>query len=409
MDPKTFRMLDNSVQDIKDDMQNNIPTEVSKHYKKLLAYDKPLPYGYIMMQRKKEWSKGRTIIAYANTCVGKLLKVAGLALQQMLILTWPNHFGNVSTPELWAEIHHFLHNEHLHPERRLRFLTHDLVGFSISIPQSDIIRSIHFLTSEFLDNNNHVIIVDPHNKINPVHSGKSSYSVKSNMMKMQAQHIPAIIQFSFDACAFTAIGEVFQQTCGISMGNQISPDLSTCARVATEITWLRMYGQFVSNAHLADQLWIRRYVDNRAILVNEEGLQHLQQLASLHFYKKPVQLEDEDCDDFLGFNVSANNRQVTYNLRPEAWRYRRPQSAGSMRLRLSGYHSRKHLIKSIAYPAEIAAQQNCRPGQPGLRSWLRRPQTRYLKTKCAGLSLGWTCFFSLRLCVCCIALHGILA
>ena len=40
-----------------------------------------------------------------------------------------------------------------------------------------------------------------------------------------------------------------------------------------------------------------------------------------HFYKKPVQLEDENCDDFLGFNINANNRQVTYNLRPEAWRY----------------------------------------------------------------------------------------
>ena len=131
----------------------------------------------------------------------------------MLKVTWANHFGNVSTPELWAEIHHFLHNnERLHPERRLRFLNHDLVGFFNSIPQSDIIRSVHFLTSEFLDNN-HVIVVDPRNKISPVHPGKSSYSVKSNVIKMQAQHIPAIIQFSFDACAFTAIGEIFQQTC----------------------------------------------------------------------------------------------------------------------------------------------------------------------------------------------------
>ena len=286
-----------------------------------------------MMKRKKEWSKGRTIIAYANTCVGKLLKVATLALQQVLKVTWPSHFGNVSTPQLWAEIHHFLHNnEHLHPERCLRFLNHDLVGFFNSIPQSDIIRSIHFLTSEFLDNNNCIIVVDPHNKISPVHSGKSSYSVKSNKIKMQAQHIqhiPVIIQFSFDACAFTTIGEIFQQTCGTSMGNQISPILSTFAIVATEITWPRMYGPFVSSAHLAYQLWIRRYVVNRAILVDEEELHRnprVQQLASLHFYKKPVQLEDENCDDFLGFNINANNRQVTYNLRPEAWRYRETTS-----------------------------------------------------------------------------------
>ena len=48
------------------------------------------------------------------------------------------------------------------------------------------------------------------------------------------------------------------------------------------------------------------------------------------------------------------------------------QSAGSMRLRLSGYHSRKHLIRSIAYPAEIGL------GQPVLHPWLRRPQAQHL-------------------------------
>ena len=109
-----------------------------------------------------------------------------------------------------------------------------------------------------------------------------------------------------------------------------------------------MRGQFVSSVHLTDQLWVRRHVDNRAIIVGNDELQrnpYIQQPASLHFY------------DFLGFNINANSRQVTYNFRPEAWRYRLPQSAGSMRLRLSGYHSRKHLIQSIAYPAKIATQQ----------------------------------------------------
>ena len=96
------------------------------------------------------------------------------------------------------------------------------------------------------------------------------------------------------------------------MDHQISPILSTCAIVATEITWLRMYGQFVSSAHLQDKLWIRRYVDNRAILVEDQELRtnpYIQQLASLNFYKKPVQLEDENNDNFLGFAINADNRQ----------------------------------------------------------------------------------------------------
>ncbi|CAE7805157.1 unnamed protein product [Symbiodinium sp. CCMP2592] len=361
MDKQTFRMLDADPAEIKQAMKNNTPKIVAKHYAKLLDYAKPLPYGYILMKRKKRWAKGRTIIAYSNTCIGKLLKIAALALHQMLRITWPNHFGDVSSPQLWEEIHQlFYNNEHLYPERHLKFLNHDLVGFFNSIPQSDILQSIQFLTSQFLDEHNATITVDPYNKIAPAHSGRSTHSLKSNMVKMQAEHIPAIIQFSFDACAFTAIGEVFQQTCGRSMGNQISPILSTCAIVATEITWLRMYGQFVSSAHLHDKFWIRRYVDNRAIIVDEDELQHnpfIQQLASLHFYKKPVQLEDEACDDFLGFRIHADNRKITYNLHREPWRYRLPQSAGTTKLRLSGYHSRKHLIRTIAYPEDVAQRQ----------------------------------------------------
>ena len=77
-----------------------------------------------------------------------------------------------------------------------------------------------------------------------------------------------------------------------------------------------MYGQFVSSAHLADQLWTRRYVDNRAILVDEEELQrnpHVQQLASLHFYKKPV----KNCDDFLGFNINATTARSPTTCAPK--------------------------------------------------------------------------------------------
>ena len=186
----------------------------------------------------------------------------------MLKATWPHHFGNIATPQLWQEVHQLSRANEEQPERELIFLNHDLVGFFNSIPQADIIQSNHYLIAEFSKSNNDILLIDPHSKLNPVHSGKSTHSIKSNMTKINALHIVDIIQFSFDACAFTAIGEVFRQTCGTSMGNQISPILSTCAIVSTEITWLRLYGQYVASAHLADQLWIRRYVDNRAIIVD---------------------------------------------------------------------------------------------------------------------------------------------
>ncbi|CAE7453021.1 unnamed protein product [Symbiodinium sp. CCMP2592] len=57
MDKQTFRMLDADPEEIKQAMQNNTPKIVAKHYAKLLAYEKPLPYGYILMKRKKRWAK----------------------------------------------------------------------------------------------------------------------------------------------------------------------------------------------------------------------------------------------------------------------------------------------------------------------------------------------------------------
>ena len=100
-------------------MERQTPAAVRKHYKKLLDYNKPIPYGYIMMKRKKQWSKGRTIIAYSNTCVGRLLRVAALALQQMLKATWPHHFGNIATPQLWQEVHQLFQANEEQPEREL--------------------------------------------------------------------------------------------------------------------------------------------------------------------------------------------------------------------------------------------------------------------------------------------------
>ena len=66
MDKKTFLLLDKTPQDIKDDMEKQTPPSVRRHYKKLLDYNKPIPYGYIMMKRKKQWSKGRAIVAYST-------------------------------------------------------------------------------------------------------------------------------------------------------------------------------------------------------------------------------------------------------------------------------------------------------------------------------------------------------
>ncbi|CAE7799076.1 unnamed protein product, partial [Symbiodinium necroappetens] len=146
----------------------------------------PNVYNQAAFNTWMQWSKGRTIIAYSNTCVGRLLRVAALALQQMLKATWPHHFGNIATPQLWQEVHELFQANEEQPER------------------ADIIQSVRYLIAEFSKTNNDILLI-------------------------------------------------------------ISPILSTCAIVSTEIM----------------------YVDDRAIIVDKEALHsnpYIWQLASATFY-----------------------------------------------------------------------------------------------------------------------------
>ena len=43
----------------------------------------------------------------------------------MLKATWPHHFGNIATPQLWQEVHELLQANEEQPERELIFLNHD--------------------------------------------------------------------------------------------------------------------------------------------------------------------------------------------------------------------------------------------------------------------------------------------
>ena len=64
-DKGTFAVMDEDEDTIKNNMRKNLPQHIARKYKKILDFKKPLPYGYIMMKRKKKWNKvkGRTIVA----------------------------------------------------------------------------------------------------------------------------------------------------------------------------------------------------------------------------------------------------------------------------------------------------------------------------------------------------------
>ena len=302
------------------------------------------------MKRKKQWNKGKTIVAYGSTCIGKLLKLAALAIQELLNSTWPSHFGNRLAPTIWKDIHRFFEATAL--DDNLVFLNHDLVGFFNSIPQSTILSAPQSLIQDFLSlGRSKTLMVDLHSAVGPVHAGKSRFSVKANQIEVNMVQLMDIIQFSFSSGCFTTMGKCYRQVQGTSMGNQVSPILSSLSIVAFERVWLHTHATTLSR--LRSKILVLRHVDNRAIFLHEDLLQcsQFRDLVSLDFYPKPIQLEDEEHNDFLGFNINYPLcREITYLLKTEKWRYRLPHSAGSQQLNLSGYRSGRQLISKFVFP-----------------------------------------------------------
>ena len=140
------------------------------------------------------------------------------------------------------------------------------------------------------------------------------------------------------------------------MGNQVSPMLSSLSIVAFERAWLHTHSTLLSK--LSSKVLVLRYVDNRAIFIHEDLLQRSgRELVSLDFYPKPMQLEDEEHNEFLGFRINPLCREVTYMMKAEKWRYRLPCSAGSHQPNLSGYRSRRQLIIKFVFPWSTKCQQ----------------------------------------------------
>ena len=127
-----FTELNDDPEQLKAQMKQHLPGSLSKQQQHLVDFSKDLPCGYIVMKRKKQWNKGRTIVAYGSTCIGKLLKLAALAIQELLNSTWPSHFGNRLAPTIWKDIHRFFEATALGDN--LVFLNHDLVAFFNFIP-----------------------------------------------------------------------------------------------------------------------------------------------------------------------------------------------------------------------------------------------------------------------------------
>jgi hypothetical protein len=158
LDETVFESVDHSIADSKKRIRDCAPPCVQKRYKKLVNFNQDLPYGYLLPKRKKQWLLGRTIIAYSASMVKRLLAILAKAIQMMIHCTWGVHFG-ASMPLAWKAIHAAF--QHHDSSRTILLYNQDLVGFFNSIPQEDILSSLHALVVEHTQQHGPIIMVAP--------------------------------------------------------------------------------------------------------------------------------------------------------------------------------------------------------------------------------------------------------
>ena len=103
--PDIFEQLEGSTELHRQTTLQAIPAWVWKEYQWGLDTSASLPYGYVLLKRKKQFLVGRTIVAYRGTILAKLLTGAALVLKRLLTTVWGFSFGGSATPIMWRKIH----------------------------------------------------------------------------------------------------------------------------------------------------------------------------------------------------------------------------------------------------------------------------------------------------------------
>ena len=96
-DPELFEQLPISPQEAQLRIQQAFPTW---SYSWGFRQKATLPYGFVLLKRKKDWQEGRTLISYFQSYQSTLLKAVSRCLDPMLREVWPQQLGQQSVPQI---------------------------------------------------------------------------------------------------------------------------------------------------------------------------------------------------------------------------------------------------------------------------------------------------------------------
>eukprot|EP00435_Cladocopium_sp_Y103_P043631 s1344_g12.t1 len=236
-----------------------------------------------------------------------MLNILSRLLYQLIPAGCPHHFAVGDVYELLTILKSVPENQ------SLRLFNQDLAGFFTSIEPDRFIGSwymlLDFLRPKMNVNNDEVFSVYP---------GKTNQP-----------------------------GDLIK---GSPMGSPLSPAMCLMVVSISEEIWFHNFQEILSNHHL----FVRhiRYVDNRLLLGDPRlvDLPPYETLLDDGFYGRPILLETEPDQEFLGFMIATDPFELIYCGPTDTSQVLSPFSASPPKVLLSGFRSQCHIVAKGAHP-----------------------------------------------------------
>eukprot|EP00435_Cladocopium_sp_Y103_P073357 s107_g43.t1 len=332
-----------------DHLVDHLQSQYGRTYPWAIGRGRQIPSGYILSKAKKAYHSGRPIISFVDAPFRPMLNILARLPYQLIPVGCPHHFAVGDVYELLTILKSIPENQ------SLRLFNQDLAGFFTSIEPERFIASwymlLDFLRPKMNVNNDEVFSVYPGKTNQPGDLIKGRTFRRLNVTrKIVIGDVPSLLTTALDMQTFALGGRCIKQRRGSPMGSPLSPAMCLMVVSISEEIWFHNFKEILSNHNL----FVRhiRYVDNRLLLGDPRlvDLPPYETLLDEGFYGRPILLETEPDQEFLGFMIATEPFELIYCGPTDTSQVLSPFSASPPKVLFSGFRSRCHIVTKGAHP-----------------------------------------------------------
>ena len=280
----------------------------------ILGTGKDLPNAYVLPKRKKQFLAGRPIVSFFTAPFRPMLNCIAKMIYHLLPKAFPHNLAKGDVFDLIKS----LKDTNFDDMQTPKIYNQDLAGFFTSIDTDRFIDSwrltLKFLSSTMSTTPDEIISVKatPTNTTGDVVKGRTCRTLNLTR-KIFIRDIERIILMSLKMTQFSIGTSVYAQIRGSPMGSPLSPALCMMVVALSEEIWYQTYSITLATMDLSSRLL--RYVDNRLCLADPSWDYEICFANFLHpeFYGKPIILETEPDQEFLGFCIEFEPFALRYS------------------------------------------------------------------------------------------------